>query len=238
VTLTKVAAKGTLERGVLTVAPLTAEILGGKLRSHARLDARTDDPKASVDTTITGLQLAEISHKDPSAPPASGSLQVRIAVTGVGKSVHQVAASANGTVTASVRQGTVRDSLAEMTGVDLRGLGLMLTKDQKEISLRCAVAEFEDRAGTLTAKRLLADTDPVLITGEGQIHFDTETLDLAISGHPKSLRLFRFRAPVLVKGTLTHPSIDVQAHQLTLVDPGKAKDVDCGALEAEAGPEH
>jgi hypothetical protein len=43
---------------------------------------------------------------------------------------------------------------------------------------------------------------------------------------------------VLVKGTLTHPSIDVQAHQLTLVDPGKAKDVDCGALEAAAGPEH
>lgn len=238
VTLTNVAAKGTLERGVLTVAPLTAEILGGKLRSRARLDARTDDPKASVDTTITGLQLAEISHKDPSAPPASGSLQVRIAVTGVGKSVHQVAASANGTVTATVQQGTVRDSLAEMTGVDLRGLGLMLTKDQKEIPLRCAVAQFEDRDGTLTAKRILADTDPVLITGEGQIHFDTETLDLAISGHPKSLRLFRFRAPVLVKGTLTHPSIDVQAHQLTLVDPGKAKDVDCGALEAAAGPEH
>jgi AsmA family protein len=238
VTLGGVAAKGTLERGVLTVASLTAELLGGKLRSHARLDARTDDPKASVDMTVTDLQLAAISHKDPSAPPATGSLQVHVAITGVGKSVHQVAASANGSVAAIVRQGTVRDSLAEMTGVDLRGLGLVATKSQKEIPLRCAVAEFEDRNGTLTAKRLLADTDPVLITGEGQIHFDTETLDLAISGHPKSVRLFRFRAPVLVKGTLTHPSIDVQAHQLTLVDLGKAKDVDCAALESEAGPEH
>jgi AsmA family protein len=236
VALTNLAAKGTLERGVLTVAPLTAQILGGKLRSHGRLDARTDDPKASLDITVTGLQLTEISHKDPSAPPASGLLQVRIAVTGVGKSVHQVAAIANGTVTATVQQGTIRDSLAEMTGVDLRGLGLMLTKDQKEIPLRCAVAEFEARDGTLTAKRLVADTAPVLITGEGQIHFDTEMLDLAISGHPKSVRLFRFRAPVLVKGTLTHPSIDVQAHQLTLVDPGKAKDADCAALESEAAP--
>jgi AsmA family protein len=238
VTLTNVAAKGILERGVLTVAPLTAEILGGKLRSHGRLDARTDDPKARVDITVADLQLAEIGRKDRSAPPATGLLQIRVAATGVGKSVHQVAASANGTVTATVQQGTVRDSLAEMTGADLRGLGLVMTKNQKEIPLRCAVAEFEARDGTLTAKRIVADTAPVLISGEGQIHFDTETLDLAISGHPKSVRLFRFRAPVLVKGTLTHPSIDVQAKELTLVDPGKAKDADCAALESEAASEH
>ena len=235
VVLTDLAAKGTLERGVLTVDPLTAGILAGKLRLNGRLDARTDVPKASVDIDISDLQLAEIPRKDKdsSAPPATGLLRVRIAIAGVGKSVHQVAASANGTVTAAVRQGTVRDSLAEMTGVDLRGLGLIATKSQKEIPLRCAVAEFEDRDGTLTAKELLADTEPVLITGEGQIHLDSEALDLAISGHPKSLRLFRFRAPVLVKGTLAHPSLDVQARKLTLVDTGKAKDADCGALESE-----
>jgi hypothetical protein len=235
--LSDLAAKGTLERGVLTVAPLTAGILAGQLRSHGRLDARTDVPKASVDIDISDLQLAEIGRKESSAPAATGLLRVRVAVAGVGKSVHQVAASANGTVAAVVRQGTVRDSLAEMTGVDLRGLGLIATKDRKAIPLRCAVAELEDRDGTLTVKQFVADTEPVLITGEGQIHLDTEALDLAISGHPKSVRLFRFRAPVLVKGTLAHPSIDVQARKLTLVDPGNAKDADCGALESEVGAE-
>lgn len=237
VVLSDLAAKGTLERGVLTVAPLTAGILAGNLRSHGRLDARTDVPKASVDIDMSDLQLAEIGRKDKdsSAPAATGLLQVRIALTGVGKSVHQVAASANGTVAAVVRRGTVRDSLAEMAGVDLRGLGLIATKSRKEIPLRCAVAQFEDRDGTLTAKEIIADTGTVLITGEGQIHLDSEALDLAISGRPKSVRLFRFRAPVLVKGTLTHPSIDVQARKLTLVDTGKAKDADCGALESEVG---
>ena len=52
VVLTDLAAKGTLEQGVLTVAPLTAGILAGKLRSHGRLDARTDVPKASADIDI------------------------------------------------------------------------------------------------------------------------------------------------------------------------------------------
>jgi uncharacterized protein involved in outer membrane biogenesis len=118
-----------------------------------------------------------------------------------------------------------------MTGVDLRGLGLMATKSQKEIPLRCAGARFEAKDGTLTATRLIADTESVLITGEGQIHLDTEALDLAISGHPKSLRLFRFQAPVLLKGTLSHPAIDVQAHKLKLVDPGNAKDVNCATVD-------
>jgi hypothetical protein len=235
VVLTDLAAKGTLERGVLTVDPLTAGILAGKLRSHGRLDAKSDDPKAGVDIDISDLQLAEIGRKDSSASAATGLLRVHVAVTGVGRSVHQVAATANGTVSAVVRQGTVRDSLAEMTGADLRGLGLIATKNQKEVPLRCAVAKLDDRDGTLTVKQFVADTEPVLITGEGQIHLDTEALDLAISGHPKSVRLFRFRAPVLVKGTLAHPSIDVQTRKLTLVDPGNARDADCGALESEVG---
>jgi uncharacterized protein involved in outer membrane biogenesis len=229
VTLTQVAAKGSLERGVLAVPTLTADILGGKLRAHARLDARSDDPTARIDIDITGLELAEIGPKASPAPPATGLLKIRVAVTGSGRSVHQIAASANGTVTAEVQQGTIRDALAEMTGVDLRGLGLMATKSRKEIPLRCAVAELDDHDGTLTARRLFADTEAVLITAQGQIHFDTEMLDLAISGHPKSLRLFRFRAPVLIKGTLSHPLVEVQAHKLTLIDPGKAKDADCTA---------
>jgi len=231
VLLAAVAAKGTLEQGVLTVTPLTADILAGKLRAHVRLDARTDDPKTHADIDITGLQLGEIGRKEGSAPPATGLLQVRVDATGKGRSLHQIAASANGTVAAAVQQGTVRDSLAEMTGVDLRGLGLMATKSQKEIPLRCAGAQLEAKDGTLTATRLIADTESVLITGKGQIHLDTEALDLAISGHPKSLRLFRFQAPVLLKGTLSNPAIDVQAHKLTLVDPGNEKDVDCATVD-------
>jgi hypothetical protein len=232
VTLSDVAAKGSLEQGVLTVAPLTAGILAGKLRLSARVDSRSDDPKAKVEADISGMQLAQIGAKTPPTPAASGLVRMRIEILGVGRSVHQIAASANGTVTATMQQGMVKDSLAEMTGIDLRGLGLMVTKSQKEIPLRCAEAQFEARDGILTAKRLIADTESVLITGSGQIRFDTEALDLAISGHPKSLRLFRFKAPVLLKGTLTHPVIDVQPHNLKLIDPGNAKGADCATIDA------
>ena len=236
--LTGLAAKGRFEGGVLNVAPFTADILDGKLSSHLRLDARTDAPKAEVDMTFTDLELAGVFRPAAPPPPADGRLQVRVLVNGVGKSVHQVAASANGTVTASVKDGVVKDSLAEMTGVDLRGFGLLLTKSDKQIPLRCAVAEFEDRDGVLSVKRLVADTDPMLITAEGGIHMDTETLDLAISGHPKKPRVLRFTSPVLMQGTLAQPTFKVQEHGLKLVDPGTAKDADCAALQSEAAAVH
>jgi hypothetical protein len=98
--------------------------------------------------------------------------------------------------------------------------------------VRCALASFKAHDGTLIVQNLVADTDPILITGEGQIHLDSEALDLAIHGDPKSTRLFRLRTPVLVQGTLAHPAIHIQNadSKLVVVDPGNAKDADCSAL--------
>jgi hypothetical protein len=157
---------------------------------------------------------------------------VRVVVKGTGLSVHQIAASANGTVTAQIRSGQVRESFAELSGLDLRGLGLLIIRNKKETAVRCAVASLKAHDGTLTVQNLIADTDPVLITGDGQIHLDSEALDLGIRGDPKRLRLLRLRAPVLVQGTLAHPSIHIQKgdSKLVVVDPGKAKDVDCATL--------
>jgi hypothetical protein len=51
------------------------------------------------------------------------------------------------------------------------------------------------------------------------------------------LRLFHWRSPVLIKGTLSHPSIDIHARKLEIVDTGTAKDADCGSLIASADSE-
>jgi uncharacterized protein involved in outer membrane biogenesis len=233
--LSEVGAKATIDHDVLTVAPLSAQVLGGTGTVYLRLDATKDIPAASADLRITNLQLGQIDHKDLNQPPIEGLMQARITITGAGRSVHQVAASANGTVKLQVLQGAIRESVAELTGIDLRGLGLLVSKDKQEVPLRCAFADFKAQYGTLIAQRLLLDTAPVLITGDGQIHLDSEALDLVVRGHPKSVRLFRLRTPVLLRGTLAHPSVDIQGSKsvLVLVDPGKAKDADCAALLAD-----
>jgi len=186
-------------------------------------------------------------------PPVEGPLQGRIALQGKGKSLHDLAANATGTVTAVLPHGALRSSLAELAGFDLRGLGLMASGNKDDTGIRCGVASFDVKDGTMTSQRLLLDTDPVLITGEGTIDLDSEALDLQLVGRPKHPRL-RVRAPLLVRGTLRHPSLSIEAKKpmaqagagialgvlltpvaamLAFVDPGLAKDSDCGALLAE-----
>lgn len=232
VSLYGVSARGTIDHGVFTVAPLQSDILQGKLDAHLKLDAQSDPPTADVDIKLADLQLGDLPRKGAGPAPIEGLLQARIALSGRGSSLHQVAATANGTVAALVPGGTVRDSLAELTGIDLRALGLLLTKNRRDIALRCAAVTLKDHDGTLTAERLTADTGAVLITGEGQAHLDTEALDFVIRGQPKSLRLLRFRAPLLLEGTLSHPVIRITTRRLAIIDPGRARDVDCAALAA------
>ncbi len=243
-----VSAKLTIDHGILTVSPLVAEVYGGKLLGRLRLDARRNVPPADVDLKITDLQLEQIDRKDPAAPPFEGLLQVRVAVSGRGSSVHQVAASANGTVTAALPKGAIRASLAELTGIDLRGVGLLLTKNTEETAVRCGAASFQVRDGTLTVQSLVVDTERVLIVGEGQIHLDSEDLDLTFRGQPKQLRIFRLRLPILMRGTLAHPEFAIQARDAAqntqgqrptmsaATSRGVAKDADCAALLGQAAP--
>jgi hypothetical protein len=230
--LSAFAMKFTNDHGEAIIAPVSAEIMGGRLSGEIKIDARKEIPAVHLDVKINDMQLAQYPRKKTGPPAIEGSLAVRIDLTGRGKSLHDAAGSANGTVTASLPSGLVRDSLAELTGIDLRGLGLLLAKDKKEVPVRCGIASFQAHDGTLTAQNLVLDTEPVLIAGEGFVRLETETLDLILRGYPKHVRFFQLRSPIVIHGTLKSPSIGIQAHdsKLVLVDPGKAKDADCGSL--------
>jgi len=255
VSLQRLSAGMTIEQGIVTVDPLRADVLEGKLDVRVRLDATKDPPPASIDIKISDLQIARFNRTDAAQPPFEGLLRARVTVTGEGRSIHQVAASANGTVTAVLPHGIIRASLAELMGLDLRGLGFLASKNKQDTAIRCAVASFQARQGVLTAQNWLVDTDLVQVTGGGIAHLDSESLDFAFRAHPKGLRLVRLRAPVLLQGTLAHPTIRIQpgraiaqaaeavaagvvltplAAVLAFVDPGLTKDADCAALIAAA----
>lgn len=239
-----------IDLGSIQVAPLSATVREGKVTGGVKIDVTQEVPHANVDLKVAHLKLA-VSDGKP--PPVEGAVQGRITLQGRGNSLHDLASNATGTVTAVMPHGAMRSSLAELAGFDLRGLGLKAAGNDANTGIRCGVASFDVKGGTLTAQRLLVDTDPVLITGEGAIHLDSEALDLQFIGRPKHPRL-RLRAPLLVRGTLKNPDISVAAKKplaqaggaialgvlltpvaamLAFVDPGLARDSNCGALLAE-----
>jgi uncharacterized protein involved in outer membrane biogenesis len=230
--------------GSIEVTPVSGTVRDGKVTGGFKIDVTKDVPRADVDLRVTHMSLGK---------SIEGPLQGRIALQGKGNSLHDLAANSAGTVTAVLPHGAMRSSLAELAGFDWRGLGLLATGNEEDTGIRCGVASFDVKNGTLTAQRLLLDTDPVLITGDGTIDMDSEALNLQLLGRPKHPRL-RVRAPLLVHGTIKHPSFSTDprkpmaqaggaialgvlltpvAAMLAFVDPGLAKDSDCGALLAE-----
>ncbi len=229
--VTGLSAAFTIEHGLIKAPEVTGHFMGGNVLLHLDADANQTPALTRIEMTVRGLQLAQLPHK--AEPPYAGSLLLQIHAQGQGDSLHAFAAGANGTLSASVLQGTIRDSLAELTGVDLRGLGLTLTGNHHEAAVACAAADFDIHAGVMQSTRLFIDSEPVLISGGGRVLLDPETLDLKLHGDPKGLRILRIKAPVLVKGTLLQPkfSVGVSESSVQLVDRGATRNADCTALQ-------
>ncbi|MDB6090650.1 MAG: AsmA family protein [Gammaproteobacteria bacterium] len=247
-----------LDHGVMTFEPLAFQLPQGKLVSNIRVDGTKDVPAVKIDTHITSVRLSELHGKDtpPAQAPLDGIMVGRAILHGRGKSVHEVGATADGTVSVVVPHGEIREALAELTGINAaRGLGLLLSKNQDKANIRCGVDDFKAAGGVFAAQENVIDTDNVLITGKGEIDLGQEIIDITLNGQPKKPRLFRIKALVALEGTLSKPKVGVKpgstpaqaaaatalgvlatplAAALAFIDPGLAKDADCGSLLAEA----
>jgi uncharacterized protein involved in outer membrane biogenesis len=208
--------QATVDRGVLTAKQISGRFRDSHVTGTVKIDARGETPRTTLDLAMTDLPLAQFARKENARPPLEGMLQARMDISGLGNSVHELAASASGRLTLSMSHGAMRASMAEMTAATLRGLGLTLTKSDEETPVRCGVATFRAEQGVLSAERIVIDTDPIVIHGAGNVRLDTEALDLTLRGEPRKPRLLRLKTPVALAGSLKHPSVKMasaEAHQ-------------------------
>jgi AsmA family protein len=208
-------------------------------------------PQGSLELRLQELELAELAP--PSHPGFSGRLSARARLAGEGASFHDMLGTANGTAAALLPGGELPKSAAELTSLDLNGILGTLLKSREQTPIRCGVASFEVQDGVAAARSLLLDTQNVLITGSGQVHLDTQTLDLTLQGHPKHPRL-GLHAAVAIRGPLRHPEIRLAgkgelaqtgaavglgialtplAALLAFINPGLAHNADCAQLLEE-----
>jgi uncharacterized protein involved in outer membrane biogenesis len=245
-----------LDNGKITLDPLAFQLPQGEFSGIVGVDAQGATPKTNIDMKLRNVDLAQFKPKTGKGAPLEGQLLGRIKMQGSGSSVHKTAENAEGDITLVIPQGEMREAFAELTGIDLsRGLGLILTKNERNTAVRCGVANFHAGGGDLKATTLVIDTTHVLVTGQGNINLRTEALDLSLRGQPKEARMLRLRTPITLRGSLLQPKIGVQpgklaaqtggavalavlltpiAAVLAFVDGGLAKDANCAALIGQA----
>jgi uncharacterized protein involved in outer membrane biogenesis len=241
-----------IEQGVLRVQDLHAGLAGGEITAEARLDVTPNLPQGTLEVRVRELELAELTGSGRSG--FGGRLSARVKLSGAGRSVHDLLSTANGTAAALLPSGTLRESTAELTSLDLNGALGALLKSHEQTPIRCGVASFDVQDGVAAARSLLLDTQNVLVSGGGQVHLDSEALDLTLQGHPKHPRL-ALHSAVSIRGTLRHPQVSLSgkgalvqagaavglgivlsplAALLAFIDPGLAHNADCEQLLEEA----
>lgn len=257
VNLTAGSTRVKLTDGLLRADPLSLDLPHGRIAGYIQLNARKATPVSDLDLRLTNARIEQlIPFKFQGSTPFAGPLVGRAKLTGSGNSVHKAFSNADGQVVIVAPGGEIRRSIAELMGVDvIKGLGLLFSKDQQTTPIRCAVGAFQVRNGVLDTKQLVFDTGPVLVTGAGQVNLGTERLKFRAQGHPKQFQLLRLIVPVDVEGPIRSPSFRLEkgpaiaqggvaaalasflsplAAILPFVDPGLAKDANCGALVAGA----
>jgi AsmA family protein len=244
----------TIEHGVLSIDPVRAKLAGGSADGHARFDASKKTPQGTLDLTWRDLHLEDLSANPGVDSGWSGLLSGRAQLTGQGDSAHAMAANAQGTLIAVIPHGAMRTAIAAGASLDVSAALGALSKSGKETTIRCGVANFAVQDGVLTARTLLLDTDQALITGRGEVHLDTQQLNLTLRGKPKHAGL-GLRAPVNLRGSVKHPTVSIEkgallaqsgaaialgvllsplASVLAFVSPGLSHGADCEPVVSQA----
>lgn len=246
-----------LNDGLLRAEPLTLDLPRGRITGYVQLNARKTTPVTDLDFRLSNARIETfLPLKFQGAAPAVGALVARARLTGMGDSVHRALANADGQVVVVAPGGEIRSSIAELMGVDvIKGLGLLFDKSRQTTPIRCGVGAFQVRNGVMSSNQLVFDTEPVLVTGSGQVNLGTERLHFEVQGHPKKFQLVRLVAPIVVDGPIRGPRLTVEkgnaiaqggvavalatllsplAAILPFVDAGLAKDANCAGLVAGA----
>lgn len=251
--LAKLAVHLSLRDSVLTLDPLNFGLAGGRLTGVISLNAQHPPILAKAQLSARKIELAKLFPAMALHQASIGRVNGEFDLAGAGNSVGRMLASANGKIGLVIDAGMVSKLLMEQVGLHLwEILSLNLTGD-KQIKLRCAVADFDVRQGIMQTKALIFDTEVTTIIGTGSIDLAQEKLDITLNQKTKRTSPLALRSPILVRGTLAKPEVGVDKARvaaralgaialgivnpllilLPLIDAGPGQDSNCAELLRE-----
>jgi AsmA protein len=239
---------------VLTLNPLEFGIAGGKLAGPVVLDGSKDTIRADLKMRIQKLQLAQLFPTLEQNKTSVGDIGGLVELSGRGNSVARMLATSNGKIGAFMDGGEISRFMMELVALDLWDAAKVKLTGDKQIPIRCAIADFSVKDGMASTNAFVFDTAVVLVEGGGAINLKTEEMDITLNPKPKDSSVASLNSPLYVRGTFSDPKPSPDAGKLAakglgalvlgvinpllavlpLFQESKGKDSPCQQLIAEA----
>lgn len=196
-----------LKDGVLTLSPLNFGVAGGNLFSQITLDGRGSIIASRADIRVQSLQLSQLLPQLRIAKASVGEIDGSVKLAGRGNSVAAMLGTATGDTTLVIGEGKVSDLMLRLSNLDLANSLVVLMRGDRDIPIRCVVADLAFENGVMQPRQFVFDTAHTTLVGEGKANFADETLDLRLVAKPKSASLLSLRGPINVKGSFAQPAV-------------------------------
>jgi uncharacterized protein involved in outer membrane biogenesis len=244
-----------IKDGTLKLAPLDFETAAGHLVTAITMDGRGPHIVTHADITAKGLHLVQLLPASKLTASSQGIIGGRAKLDATGDSISQMMGTANGEAALILDGGNISEMVLRLSNLDIANSFLLLVGGDKNVPIRCAVANFKAVDGDFKVQDLVLDTPKVNITGDGNVNFADESLHLRLVAQSKGFSLVSLRGPLLVTGTLMKPKVKPDtakvaarggaavglavvtvgvAGLIPLLDFGDNKDSNCAALMDQA----
>ncbi len=252
-----------VDGGVMTLDPLDFAVAGGTVGARIVVDAKGEVPTGTAKVSFRKMQLPKLFPGLTLTKSSIGSIGGEMDLKGRGTSVGALLGSSNGRFALAMSSGEISNTLLEVIGLDGGEIMKFLFTGDRNVPLRCAVADFGVKDGVMNANTFVFDTTDTIVNAEGSMSLLDETLALELMPQPKDPSIFSLRSPLHLEGTFKHPKVRPDkalaarvgaavvlgtlltplAALIPLIETGPGQDANCGALlasvqgaVAKAGP--
>ena len=239
---------------VLKFTPLNFGMAGGQVTTNLSLDGRKKVINAQARMAARHLKIRELFPKLQAMRASFGEINGDAALAGNGNTVAAMLATSGGELNAVVTEGTVSKFMLEIAGLNVANALAVKLFGDKQVHMRCLVAETAVRNGRANVQRFVLDTDDAVIDISGYVDLAQEQLNLDVKPKTKGTRIFTLRTPLYAKGSFKNPdvgpyktpiaikagaaialaAVSPLAALLPLVNVTKVPDTDCASAIAKA----
>ncbi len=209
--------RAVMDNAQLRLAPLTFGVAKGKIESEVTIDGRTPPLKAQIRGKVEGLQLSALFPKVELMKKSFGRMDGAVALHSSGNNVADLLGKGTGEARLYVREGTLSKQMLDLASLNVGSIVVgKLFGDDKEVRLRCAVADFTVVDGLAQTRIVKMSTDDAVVEATGTIDLGTEEMNLRIKPESLEWKFFSLRTPLYVKGTFGNPNVGVEPGPLLL----------------------
>jgi len=206
-----------LDNAQLTLSPLRFGVAQGKIDSQVVLDSRTKPLKTQVRGTVEGLKLAALFPKVELMEKSFGRLDGAIALGASGNSVARMLASSSGEARLYIRDGTFSKQMLDLAALNVGSVVVAkLFGENKEVKLRCAVADFAVNDGIAQTRSVKLSTEEAVVQATGTVDLRNEQMNLSIKPESLQWKFLSLRTPLYVRGTFADPKVGLEPGPLLL----------------------